>query len=80
MDNNLLASSRKVKYTWFRTDNAIKNHFYSTIRRSLRRISKILGSKNSTKTMRDIKPSTLSLIFSIVTGKESKAISYFRKW
>lgn len=58
----------------FRTDNAIKNHFYSTIRRSLRRISKIMGSKNSTKTMRDIKPSTLSLIFSIVTGKESKLI------
>ena len=30
-----------------RTDNAIKNHFYSTLRRSLRRINKILGDKNS---------------------------------
>lgn len=32
-----------------RTDNAIKNHFYSTLRRSLRRINKILGDKNSWK-------------------------------
>jgi myb proto-oncogene protein len=30
-----------------RTDNSIKNHFYSTLRRSLRRISKLLGDKNS---------------------------------
>ena len=32
----------------FRTDNTIKNHFYSTLRRALRRINKILGNKNST--------------------------------
>jgi myb proto-oncogene protein len=32
-----------------RTDNSIKNHFYSTLRRSLRRINKLLGDKNSTK-------------------------------
>ena len=32
-----------------RTDNAIKNHFYSTLRRSLRRINKLLGDKNSKK-------------------------------
>lgn len=30
-----------------RTDNAIKNHFYSTLRRSLRRINKMIGDKNS---------------------------------
>lgn len=47
----------------YRTDNAIKNHFYSTLRRSLRRINKLLGSKNSTSQMRDIKPSVLSKIF-----------------
>lgn len=48
-----------------RTDNAIKNHFYSTIRRSLRRISKFMGSKNSTIKLRKIKPSTLSKIFQL---------------
>ena len=45
-----------------RTDNSIKNHFYSTLRRSLRRLNKFLGSKNSTSLMRDIKPSVLSRI------------------
>ena len=30
-----------------RTDNDIKNRFYSTLRRSLRRISKLIGDKNS---------------------------------
>ena len=47
----------------FRTDNSIKNHFYSTIRRSLRRICKLLGNKNSTSELRNIKPSILSKIF-----------------
>lgn len=46
-----------------RTDNAIKNYFYSTIRRSLRRMGKFGGSKNSTEQMKRIKPSTLSKIF-----------------
>lgn len=46
-----------------RTDNAIKNHFYSTLRRSLRRISKILGDKNNTNKVKEIKPSVLSKIF-----------------
>ena len=30
-----------------RTDNSVKNHFYSTLRKSLRRINKFLGDKNS---------------------------------
>lgn len=54
-----------------RTDNTIKNHFYSTIRRSLRRMSKHIGSKNSTKQMKYIKPSTLSKIFAINTKPTS---------
>ena len=32
-----------------RTDNGIKNHFYSIVRRSLRRINKSYGDKNSTE-------------------------------
>ncbi|EAS07453.2 Myb-like DNA-binding domain protein (macronuclear) [Tetrahymena thermophila SB210] len=46
-----------------RTDNSIKNHFYSTLRRSLRRINKLLGDKNSTAQVKDIKPGVLSKIF-----------------
>lgn len=59
-------SSKEGKKIYeFRTDNAIKNHFYSSIRRSLRRINKILGSKNSTVKMRNIKPAVLSAIFNM---------------
>ncbi|CAD8050116.1 unnamed protein product [Paramecium primaurelia] len=48
-----------------RTDNAIKNHFYSTLRRSLRRINKLIGDKNKkgTQQIKDIKPGVLSKIF-----------------
>jgi hypothetical protein len=53
-------SSEGTPDKYFRTDNSIKNHFYSTIRRSLRRICKLLGNKNSTSQLRSIKPSILS--------------------
>lgn len=55
-----------------RTDNAIKNHFYSTMRKKLRRINKIMGTRNSTSQVREIKPSILSNIFSISTDGNEK--------
>ncbi len=58
--NYCLEGNRIFKY--FRTDNTIKNHFYSTLRRALRRINKILGNKNSTNRMRKIKPLVLAQI------------------
>ena len=30
-----------------RTDNAVKNYFYSTLRKSIRRINKVLGDRKS---------------------------------
>lgn len=45
-----------------RTDNAVKNHFYSTMRRCLRRINKFYGYKNSTALMKDLKPATLTYL------------------
>ena len=47
-----------------RTDNDIKNHFYSMLRRSLRRVNKLLGMRNSTQRIKLIKPSVLSQFFS----------------
>ena len=61
-----------------RTDNSIKNHFYSTLRRSLRRINKLLGDKNSyfilsgTQQVKDLKPGVLTRIFSMVEKNEDK--------
>jgi hypothetical protein len=51
-----------------RTDNDIKNHFYSMLRRSLRRVNKLLGMRNSTQKIKSIKPSVLSNIFSNSTN------------
>lgn len=63
MDHYSRADAWKVKLSVFRSDNSIKNYFYSTIRRNLRRMGKYLGSKNSTGLMREIKPSTMTKIF-----------------
>lgn len=49
-----------------RTDNNIKNHFYSTLRRSLRRLNKLSGEKNATHQMREIKPSVLTIILKFI--------------
>lgn len=56
-----------------RTDNSIKNHFYSTLRRSLRRINKSLGDKNSTAQVKDIKPGVLSKIMNITEKANSSS-------
>ena len=55
-----------------RTDNDIKNHFYSMLRRSLRRINKLLGRRNSTQRIKVIKPSILSKIFVNIGVKDQK--------
>ena len=46
-----------------RSDNDVKNHFYSMLRRSLRRINKLLGKRNSTQKIKMIKPAVLSKLF-----------------
>jgi hypothetical protein len=58
---------------YFRTDNDLKNHFYSTLRKSLRRLNKSLGEKNSTSQMREIKPSVLSKIMNHIYDGENKS-------
>lgn len=62
MEDHIQAIPRQVAPSLSRTDNSIKNHFYSTIRRCLRRINKLQGEKNSTLKMRTIKPYVLSKI------------------
>lgn len=68
MDINCPTSRRKVFYIFmFRTDNAVKNQFYSTLRKGLRRICKILGTRNSTTRIKKIKPTVLSSLISNIT-------------
>lgn len=62
VEGHLQIICRQVLPLLCRTDNSIKNHFYSTIRRCLRRINKFQGEKNSTLKMRNIKPYVLSKI------------------
>ena len=52
VDYNIRQDEGKVNISQFRSDNSIKNYFYSMIRRNLRRMGKLLGSKNSTGLMR----------------------------
>jgi hypothetical protein len=66
MEGNFAATERPVSMRLFSTDNNIKNHFYSTLRRSLRRLNKIIGEKNSTLHMREIKPSVLTIILNFI--------------
>ena len=57
-----------------RTDNAVKNHFYSTVRRALRRLDKHFGFKDSTKKMRGLKPAALTLLF-----ETARSLPYFAR-
>lgn len=45
-----------------KSDNDIKNRFYSTLRKKLRKINKLLGGKDSTTKVKKMKPKVLSMI------------------
>ena len=66
MERDINAVAVAVQALTCSTDNNVKNHFYSTLRRSLRRLNKIIGQKNSTLQMREIKPSVLTIILNFI--------------
>jgi hypothetical protein len=48
-----------------RSDNAIKNQFYSILRKGLRRVNKLLGDRKSTQMVKNIRTSVLSKLWKI---------------
>ena len=73
MEGDIDAAERQVLGVANRTDNNIKNHFYSTLRRSLRRLNKVIGEKNSTLQMREIKPSVLTIILNFIYDHQEES-------
>jgi hypothetical protein len=53
-----LARHWQVLLLFFRTDNTVKNHFYSRLRKSLRRLNKVISEKYK-KSMREIRAQVL---------------------
>jgi hypothetical protein len=72
MEGDLFAVEGQVVQYALRTDNNIKNHFYSTLRRSLRRLNKLSGEKNATHQMREIKPSVLTIILKFIYDNQEE--------
>ena len=72
MEGDLFAVEGQVVEYALRTDNNIKNHFYSTLRRSLRRLNKLSGEKNATHQMREIKPSVLTIILKFIYDNQEE--------
>lgn len=42
MVSDCTAHPRPVSYELFRSDNCVKNHFYSRLRKSLRKLNKVI--------------------------------------
>lgn len=73
-DNRLLFNLHKIhKSHWKkiaehfngRTDNSIKNQFFSVVRKALRKVCKVLGNVSNTDTINKIKPKVLSNYLSL---------------
>ena len=60
--------SRKVIFLWSRTDNIVKNHFYSKLRKSVRRLNKII-QKNFKKEFKEL---NIKMIYKIIEGFEEQ--------
>lgn len=48
----------QVKTIIYRTDNCVKNHFYSKLRKSIRKLNKVI-SKKLKKQAKEIRPTVL---------------------
>jgi hypothetical protein len=76
MDRYNSSFQRKVFRGLLRSDNQVKNHFYSIIRKSIRRMCKLVDIKTHTMNIYSIKPNTISHIFYLGGEGEEKRDGY----
>ena len=68
MGNNCSKTSWKVHLPAFRTDNCVKNHFYSRMRKAIRKLNKTIHH-NFKKDYREIK---MPVLYKIVEATDEK--------
>lgn len=68
MGNHRLEVGVKVHTNTFRTDNCVKNHFYSKLRKALKKINKVINHVYR-KEFKEIKPNVLYRIVEVVEEK-----------
>jgi len=59
-----LQTRREVFYSLFRSDNCVKNHFYSLLRKALRKMNKVV-MQEFRKELKEIKPNVLYRIVEV---------------
>lgn len=74
MGQDLAAHPRQVRARSLRTDNCVKNHFYSNLRKALRRINLFILQKKLPGEFRQIRPSILPKVIAVAEERfESRA-------
>ena len=59
-----------------RTDNCVKNHFYSTLRRGMRKVNIYIGeSRKERPSLKEYKPEVLTKILIVADGDPEQKLS-----
>ena len=69
MERDLSVLRRQVRPVLPRSDNNIKNRFYSIIRKAIRKMCRYVKIKTTSMNVYTIKPSTLSQVFMLASGQ-----------
>lgn len=68
MGLNRRSDSRKVRFPPCRTDNCVKNHFYSKLRKILRKLNSIIH----TYLRKECRPINIGILYKVVEATEER--------
>jgi len=68
MGHHRSTAQQQVTLPSYRTDNSVKNHFYSRLRRALRKLNKVITVDYS-KDLKEFKPNILYRIVEVAEEK-----------